>query len=59
MHGWIGDRRDEWRRTVAPSAVYLFSMHTLPSKIFVMQILAKNLSCASGELHCLWVLVDV
>lgn len=44
---------------VAPSPVYLFCMHTLPSKIFVMQILPKNLSYASWEVHCVCVCVGV
>lgn len=44
---------------VAPWPVYLFCMHTLPSKIFVMQILPKNLSYASWEVHCVCVCVGV
>lgn len=37
---------------MAPSLLYLFSLHTLPSKIFVMQILPKNPSDASRGVDC-------
>lgn len=54
LDGWVS-KRDEWGRKVAPSLVYLFTMHTLPSKIFVMQIQPKNLSYGSWEVHCVCV----
>lgn len=66
---WMDARMDGWQagmngeEEVAPSPVYLFCMHTLPSKIFVMQILPKNLSYASWVVHCVcvcvWVFVGV
>ncbi len=56
---WMMPIKQEWidagmdgEEEVAPSLVYLFSRHTLPSKIFVRQILLKNLSNASREVHC-------
>lgn len=56
VDGWVtGEMNGEQK--VAPSLLYLFSMHTLLSKIFVMQILPKNPSYASWEVHCVCVWV--